>query len=216
MRSLRRPRTLAARAGCHAAGGELIRRFFLAGGLRRLVPLLILHAGVAFAAAPSAAGASGEGGSQPWEADAGLQAMARLQPGLQRNHVALYFDGELTDRGLGLPGQEAMEGTFADQTSLTLTFRLPALAEPLHLTCPFEGSGFTPWAPGAWPGPNSHELRIYRDSFALTASMSRHSAAGFSSGFAPPRGIPFRPSGAPFGKFPPKILAVLLNETPSC
>ena len=119
----------------------MIRQSFLAGGLRHLLPLLILHAGVAFAAAPSASGAPGEGDSQPWEADAGLQAMARLQPGLQRNHVALYFDGEITNRGLGLPGQEAMEGTFAGQTSLTLTFRLPALVEPLYLTVPLRGIG---------------------------------------------------------------------------
>ena len=125
------------------------RRSLLRRGLRGLGCILLLNASVAFAAAPSEA--PGEGASKPWEADLGLQAMARLQPGLQRNHVALYFGGEITGQGLGLPSQEAMEATFASETSLALTFRLPALPEPLHLTVPHRGVGVYPVGPGA-PG----------------------------------------------------------------
>lgn len=106
--------------------------------LRRFGPLLLLGASVAFAAGPS----PGEGLAKPWEADAGLEAMARLHPGLQRNHVALYFGGEIRGQGLGLPGQDAMEGTFDGEGSLTLTFRLPALSEPLHFTVPGRGVGY--------------------------------------------------------------------------
>ena len=111
--------------------------------------MLLLNASVAFAAAPSEA--PGEGASKPWEADLGLQAMARLQPGLQRNHVALFFGGELTGQGLGLPSQEAMEAAFPGESSLALTFRLPTLPEPLHLTVPRRGVGVYPVGPGA-PG----------------------------------------------------------------
>ena len=118
-------------------------------GLRGLGALLLLNASVAFAAAPSEA--PGEGASKPWEADLGLQAMARLQPGLQRNHVALFFGGELTGQGLGLPSQEAVEAAFPGESSLALTFRLPTLPEPLHLTVPRRGVGVYPVGPGA-PG----------------------------------------------------------------
>ena len=118
-------------------------------GLRGLGALLLLNASVAFAAAPSEA--QGEGASKPWEADLGLQAMARLQPGLQRNHVALFFGGELTGQGLGLPSQEAMEAAFPGESSLALTLRLPTLPEPLHLTVPRRGVGVYPVGPGA-PG----------------------------------------------------------------
>ena len=111
--------------------------------------MLLLNANVAFAAAPSEA--PGEGTSKPWEADLGLQAMARLQPGLQRNHVALFFGGEITGQGLGLPSQEAMEAAFPGESSLALTFRLPALPEPLYLTVPRRGVGVYPVGPGA-PG----------------------------------------------------------------
>ena len=127
----------------------MIRRSLLPRGLRRLGSLLLLNVSVALAAAPSAGEVPGEGGGKPWEADLGLQAMARLQPGLQRNHVALYFGGEISGQGLGLPGHEAMETTFAGQTSLTLTFRLPALLEPLHLTVPHRGIGVYPVGPRA-------------------------------------------------------------------
>jgi len=118
-------------------------------GLRGLGALLLLNASVAFAAAPSEA--PGEGASKPWEADLGLQAMARLQPGLQRNHVALFFGGELTGQGLGLPSQEAVEAAFPRESSLALTFRLPTLPEPLHLTVPRRGVGVYPVGTGA-PG----------------------------------------------------------------
>jgi hypothetical protein len=111
--------------------------------------MLLLNASVAFAAAPSEV--PGEEASKPWEADLGLQAMARLQPGLQRNHVALYFGGEITGQGLGLPSQEAMEAAFPGESSLALTFRLPTLPEPLHLTVPRRGVGVYPVGPGA-PG----------------------------------------------------------------
>jgi len=127
----------------------LSRRSLLWTGLRRLGPLLLLKTSVAVAAVPSTGAAPGEGASKPWEADLGLQAMARLQPGLQRNHVALYFGGEITGQGLGLPSQEAMEATFASETSLALTFRLPALPEPLHLTVPHRGVGVYPVGPQA-------------------------------------------------------------------
>lgn len=115
--------------------------------------MLLLNASVAFAAAPSEA--PGEGASKPWEADLGLQAMARLQPGLQRNHVALFFGGELTGQGLGLPSQEAMEAAFPGESSLALTFRLPTLPEPLHLTVPRRGVGVYPVGPG---GPGRAEF----------------------------------------------------------
>ena len=119
----------------------MIRRSLLRAGLRCLGSLLLLNASVALAAAPSTREAPGEGDSKPWEADIGLQAMARLQRGLQRNHVALYFDGEITGQGLGLPSEETMETTFSGQTSLALTFRLPTLPVPLHLTVPQRGVG---------------------------------------------------------------------------
>ena len=129
----------------------MIRRSRLTAPLRCLGALLFLNAGVAFAAAPAPWEAPGVEGSKPWEADLGLQAMGRLQPGLQRNHVALYFGGEITGQGLGLPSQEAMETSFPGETSLALTFRLSTLPEPLHLTVPRRGAGVYPVGPQA-PG----------------------------------------------------------------
>ena len=129
----------------------MIRLFLFASGVGRLGFLLLLNAGVALAAASSAGGKAGEVASKPWEADAGLQAMARLQPGLQRNHVALYFGGEIAAQGLGLPGQEAVERLLNDPTALTLSFRLPTLPQPLHLTVPRRGAGVYPVGPKA-PG----------------------------------------------------------------
>lgn len=103
--------------------------------------MLLLNASVAFAAAAFSSDGPGQGSGKPWEADAGLQAMARLQPGLQRNHVALYFGGEITGQGLGLPGPAAMDGAFGDRETLTLIFRLPALKDPLTLTVVRRGVG---------------------------------------------------------------------------
>ena len=88
--------------------------------------------------------------------------MARLQPGLQRDHVALYFGGMVSGQGLGLPGAQALNSALGRDGDLELTFRLPAIAEPLRLTVPQRGVGYYPVGPG---GP-------VRAEFARTAGLA--------------------------------------------
>lgn len=129
-------------AGRDPAGRELIRA--LALGLALSPLLLLFPPGEALAAAP----APRLEAEKPWESDAGLLAMARLQPGLQRNHVALYFGGAVTGQGLGLPGPQALNAALGRKGDLELTFRLPAVPEPLRLTVPQRGVGYYPVGPG--------------------------------------------------------------------
>ena len=110
-----------------------------------LSPLLVVFTpGEALAEAP----APRLDAEKPWERDAGLMAMARLQPGLQRDHVALYFGGEVTEQGLGLPGAQALSSALGRGGDLELSFRLPAISEPLRLTVPQRGVGYYPVGPG--------------------------------------------------------------------
>lgn len=116
----------------------------LALGLALSPLLLAFTLGEALAAAPALRLEA----QKPWESDAGLLAMARLQPGLQRGHVALYFGGEVTEQGLGLPGALALNSALGRDGDLELTFRLPAIPEPLRFTVPQRGVGYYPVGPG--------------------------------------------------------------------
>ena len=70
--------------------------------------------------------------------------MARLQPGLQRGHVALYFGGAVTAQGLGLPAAAAFEALRQPEGSVAFRFTLPTHRSVLTFTLPSRGPGNYP------------------------------------------------------------------------
>lgn len=121
---------MAAGEGSDSAGPELRRRRF---GLA--LACLTLSLGL-YAAEPPAQ-----------SEDPGLQAMARLQPGLRRGHVALYFGGEVAAQGLGLPAETVVQAARAPAGQVAFRFSLPGRADALTITLPPRGAGNYPVGP---------------------------------------------------------------------